>query len=196
MKKRILYRSVIVVAIALGVVLVNGCVSVSQPNYVNDYKLAKDQSSSSAAKFADSGLDSASVAESFSVVMQNLKAEDLQTRITQAYASDLYFNDTLHTFRDSQSLTTYLLRTGQRLHAIDVIIDDVVLGDMDAYIRWTMNYQTDPDVDAISSVGITHLRFNIDGKIVLHQDYWDSVEGFYRSIPGVGFVLNQVRKRL
>ena len=48
----------------------------------------------------------------------------------------------------------------------------------------------------INSVGMTHLRFDEDKKIVTYQDYWDGIEGFYRTLPIIGGILEMIRKKL
>ncbi|MGH1539560.1 MAG: nuclear transport factor 2 family protein [Arenicella sp.] len=180
----------------LSILSVSSCAGPTHSSYVNDYHNAKDKYAASASKFTENGLDANQIKDRFTNVMDNLMAEDLEQRIKQVYASQLYFNDTLHTFSDNVLLTNYLQRTAKRLHDIDVVVEDVVLGDVNAYVRWTMRYKADADSEEIESVGMTHLQFDANGRIVLHQDYWDSYEGFYRTVPGVGFMINQVKKRL
>jgi hypothetical protein len=43
---------------------------------------------------------------------------------------------------------------------------------------------------------MSHLRFNNEGKIILHQDYWDSMQGFYQHIPIIGGVLQWIKSGL
>ena len=51
------------------------------------------------------------------------------------------------------------------------------------------------DID-IQSIGISHLRFNADNKIIVHQDYWDSMQGFYQHLPIIGGVLRWIKNGL
>jgi hypothetical protein len=43
---------------------------------------------------------------------------------------------------------------------------------------------------------MTHLRFDESGRVVLHQDFWDSAAGLYRNLPVVGYVLKLVDARM
>jgi hypothetical protein len=66
------------------------------------------------------------------------------------------------------------------------------------YLRWSMRMQfraAGRDVDSLS-VGITQLRFDEAGQIVLQQDYWDSAEGFYRHLPVVGGLIGWIGRRM
>jgi hypothetical protein len=46
-----------------------------------------------------------------------------------------------------------------------------------------------------NTVGVTHLRFDEAGRIILHQDFWDSAEGLYRHIPVLGSLIGVIRGR-
>ena len=45
------------------------------------------------------------------------------------------------------------------------------------------------------TIGITHLRFNKAGRVVLHQDFWDTGLGFYQHIPVLGRVVQSINRR-
>jgi len=122
----------------------------------------------------------------------------LREAVNEAYASDVYFNDTLHSFTDSGTLYQYLKHVGSQVEAMDVDILDVSLSDQSAYVRWsiTVTYHDLNDNQPTVSIGLTHLRFNSQGKIALHQDYWDSTDGFYRHIPIISSMIKFVNKKL
>ena len=44
-------------------------------------------------------------------------------------------------------------------------------------------------------VGSSHLRFNADGMVEYHRDYWDASEELYEKLPVIGFVLKALKKR-
>jgi len=44
-------------------------------------------------------------------------------------------------------------------------------------------------------VGSSHLRFNSDGLVEYHRDYWDASEELYEKLPVIGFVLKALKKR-
>ena len=43
---------------------------------------------------------------------------------------------------------------------------------------------------------MSHIRFDREGKVVLHQDYWGSATGSYQHLPVVGRLINWVKSRL
>ena len=43
---------------------------------------------------------------------------------------------------------------------------------------------------------MSHIRFGADGKVVLHQDFWDSSGGLFEHVPGLGWMLRKAKARL
>ena len=44
--------------------------------------------------------------------------------------------------------------------------------------------------------GASHLKFNAEGKVCYHRDYWDTAEELYMKLPIMGSVLRCFRKAL
>ena len=130
--------------------------------------------------------------------ISDLKHEDSATRLENAYAETLYFNDTIHTYTDRDLLIEYLLKTAERVESIDVEVHDIASNNNDYYIRWVMKMRFEISNDMIdsTSIGMSHIRVNEQGKVVLHQDYWDGVQGLYRHIPVVGYLLGKVQAKM
>jgi len=181
--------------IAVMSLLLIGCMTSSSidSNYVNDYQKALQ---SKAYDIEAAGLTADEVEQQFLYVMGNMKSPDILDRVDKTFAADIYFNDTWHTCNNPEVLGGYLKRTGENVENIEVNVDDVVVSESNAYVRWHMEFKVNADDEPIKSVGMTHLRFNEQLKIITYQDYWDGIEGFYRTLPVIGSVLEAVRKRM
>lgn len=44
--------------------------------------------------------------------------------------------------------------------------------------------------------GSSHLRFDAQGRITHHQDYWDAAHGLYQKMPLIGAVMRWLRRRV
>ena len=123
--------------------------------------------------------------------------DTIDSKIDQVYAQDVYFNDTFHTFYSRDDIKNYFLSLTDKAKTTIRFLD-VKSHQDEALVRWEMRMEFEvwwKTID-VTSVGITHLRFNDGGLIVLHQDYWDGVEGFYSHLPVVGSLLKGIRGRL
>ena len=122
---------------------------------------------------------------------------DWERDVRALYAPELYFSDTLTIARSHDQLVAHFRRLREADAHIDVILEDVVTGGDATYVRWRMHNEfrvPGRDVSA-RTIGITLFRFDREGRIAFHQDYWDSTEGFYRHLPVLGSIIGQIGKR-
>lgn len=129
--------------------------------------------------------DAEDAANRFADVFADLRAPDLEQRLASFYAEDFWFNDTLATITDRDDLVEYMKETGDKVQSMDVQILDAFSRDDDVYVRWSMQlkFKAGWRTAQTDTVGMTHLRFNEDGKVILHQDFWDNAEGIFREVP-------------
>jgi hypothetical protein len=136
--------------------------------------------------------------QAFIKLYDELQDGSIDKQIAETYAEKIYFNDTLVTIHDRQNLLQYLKNTQQQIDSIKFEVLSVQDNGKDAYVRWLMQTRykvIGQDIDS-QSIGISHLRFNGDNKIILHQDYWDSMLSFYQHLPIIGGVLRWIKNGL
>ena len=137
-------------------------------------------------------------ASHFSLVFKDFHLDAKEAKIREVYADTFYFNDTFKTFRTIDELIPYMEETAENVKTTTVEILDVSKSDSDYYLRWKMIMEFTAkgrDIRSVS-VGMTQLRFNEQGKVILHQDYWDGAEGFYQHLPYIGYFVRKVRDSL
>ena len=135
----------------------------------------------------------------FEVIFNSSSSEaEVRAASEALYASSFLFNDTLHTINDRDKLIAYLMKTSSQLTALNVDIQDIVFSGQGAYLRWlmTVEYAKLNKGKPVQTIGITHLHFNQRGKIILHQDFWDSTEGFYQHVTLAKQVIQYIKQHL
>lgn len=134
----------------------------------------------------------------FASLYNQLDHNHVATQATKTYAESLYFNDTLVTIDNREELIKYLEQTQQGVESMSLEVINVFTKDEDVFVQWKM--QTEFTImgkhSDVKSIGISHLRFDEEGKIILHQDYWDSTNGFFQHIPVIGGLISWVKNRL
>ncbi len=136
--------------------------------------------------------------EKFLSLFGDFKKGTTEEVINQLYAEKFYFNDTFKTFQSREELSVYLKETASMVELTTVDILDVSKSETDYYLRWVMHMKFTAkgrEVDS-KSIGMTQIRFNAEGKVILHQDYWDGAEGFYQHLPIVGYIVTKIKSSL
>lgn len=134
--------------------------------------------------------------ERFRGFFRDVTVESVRELAPGLYATDVYFNDTLKTLRGRDEVTAYFLKTAEATGHVRATVEDVAWSGSDCYVRWIMDVGFKDDGAPVRTPGMTQLRFNGDGLVVLHQDYWDSAGGFYDHLPVVGGLLAWIRSML
>jgi hypothetical protein len=67
-------------------------------------------------------------------------------------------------------------------------INDVAVSGSDCYVRWTMEIRAKNLAGGrpVVTEGVSQLRFDDEGRIVLHQDFWNPATGIYQHLPLLG----------
>ena len=156
------------------------------------------------AKVAPSGLEEGSPGEKaaldrFTKFLQGIgDVKFVRDQTLQVYAADAYLDDTLVVHRGASEIEAYFVKTSETMKSYQVTIDDVAKSGDDYYVRWTMVFSA-PLLSGgapVHSIGISQIRFNREGKVAVHQDFWDSGKNMYGHLPFVGGAVGIVRKRL
>lgn len=134
----------------------------------------------------------------FRALLSDFRAPDFRERIREVYAEETYFDDTLKTIRDVAELERYLAASADAVEVGTVEFLDLVAANGDYYFRWemTLEFKKLAKGETHRSVGMTHIRFDRDGKVVLHKDFWDSTSGLFEHVPGLGWALRKAKARL
>ncbi|MEE4250596.1 MAG: nuclear transport factor 2 family protein [Alcanivoracaceae bacterium] len=168
-----------------------GCAARSSDSYVDAYEDAL-------LRYPGTAVSGPEVADRFNSLYADLKGPDLAERIDEVYAEQIFFGDTLHTYHDRDELRSYLILTAKRVDTIEVDVRHVVVDGHDVWLNWRMATSAKALGKRMNAetIGMTHLRFDEQGKVVLHQDYWDSSEGVLIHIPIIGGLVRWTRNKL
>lgn len=133
--------------------------------------------------------------EKIQFIMADFKTTLTEENLRATYADNVYFNDTFATLNGIDELVEYFGHTVNMMQGAQVNILDVAKSDSDYYVRWEMDMEFYAKSKKIKSksIGVSQLRFNAKGKIIYHQDYWDSANAFYQHLPIVGGLVKRVR---
>ncbi|MBL6912286.1 MAG: nuclear transport factor 2 family protein [Puniceicoccaceae bacterium] len=111
--------------------------------------------------------------------------DNLTQNVTEVYAEDVYFRDAFKEFKKATDIRDYMLEGLKPLEKAEFVFNRVARSGGDYYLDWTMrlDFKKTPSGTWEESIGVSHMRFNSEGKVIFHQDYWDPTDIVYRRIP-------------
>ena len=122
---------------------------------------------------------------------ENLSPETLPA-IRTLYSDPTYFRDPFNEFRGRDQVEQLFTDMFRKLDKPRFTITDTVSQDNAAFLVWNFDFAVRGR--AIQIVGTSHLKFDTQGRVCYHRDYWDAAEELYEKLPLAGFLLRQLKK--
>jgi steroid Delta-isomerase len=111
------------------------------------------------------------------------------------YAPAAYLNDTVAAVDGALAIERYFAGSARRTQAFGVEFLDTARTGTDYYVRWKMTVVADGlnDGAPVLTYGVTQFRFDSDGRVLIHKDFWDAGTGLYEQLPGIGGIIRRIR---
>ena len=118
------------------------------------------------------------------------EAERAAENFPKAYADSFYFRDAFHLYTEIEPMTKYMVDTAKASPGVTFTFRPPFTDGINVMLPWTMVL-----ADGQTSLGVSHLRFDPDGKVIFHQDYWDSADVLVPKVPIANGLIELVRRR-
>jgi len=112
--------------------------------------------------------------------------------IGQFYAPDVHFKDPFNDIRGIAAMIVVYEHMFDTTGNPRFIIHDRIVTDHQAFITWVFEFELKGKHYSIA--GGTHLKFNDEGLVVLHRDYWDAAEELFQKLPVIGRLIRWLRR--
>lgn len=134
----------------------------------------------------------------FAAFFGDLDEARVKANVRSVYAPDVWFNDTLKSLRGVDVVEHYLVETARNVESCKVDIDEIVPAPSGVYVRWHMHirFKKFHKGETQTSIGVTLLRFDKEGRVAYHQDFWDSGSNLFEKVPVLGAGIRAVKRRL
>jgi len=118
---------------------------------------------------------------------------DSITRAGQLYAADAHFRDPFNNVRGVAAIEAIMRHMFVHTDNPHFIIGERIVQGEQAFATWTFVCTLRGKVYEIA--GASHFRFNEQGLVTLHRDYWDAAEELLQKLPVVGAPIRWLRRR-
>ncbi|MBN2687499.1 MAG: nuclear transport factor 2 family protein [Deltaproteobacteria bacterium] len=122
--------------------------------------------------------------------------EKIRSSVRGLYREDAYFRDGFREVQGIDAIEEYFVSSTEAFLECRFDIQDVAVRDGNYYFRWIMTLVLKRNKDdPLETAGMSHVRFDEKGKIIFHQDYWDTGI-IYEKIPVLGPIITWIRQRV
>ena len=114
--------------------------------------------------------------------------------LDQLYAPDARFKDPFNEVVGTAAIRRIFAHMFATTDAPRFVVTDCIEQGEQAMLGWAFHFALRGR--ALTVRGVTHLRFDAEGRVTLHRDYWDAAEELYEKLPVVGGLMRLIKRRL
>ena len=128
----------------------------------------------------------------------NSFAPDSVARFPEFYRPDAWFKDPFNEVRGIPAIQRIFSHMFKQVDEPRFVVVDQVVDAGGAMLVWEFCFRVRLWGKGQTQVmrGVSHLRFDADGKVCYHRDYWDTGEELYMKLPGLGMLMRGLRRVL
>ena len=128
---------------------------------------------------------------------ENMSPETV-ANIKDVYASAACFKDPFNDFCGIDKIEAIFRHMYQQVREPRFMVREWSGTDRDGFIVWDMHFRSRMmrGGNAQTIHGVSHIRFDVSGKVTYHRDYWDTGEELYEKLPVIGWLIRRLRKAL
>ena len=117
-------------------------------------------------------------------------------RLGDIYAPQAYFKDPFNEVQGSVAIARIFEHMFVQVQAPSFIVREAVAQGDDAFLTWDFVFRSGRLGRGEQVIrGASHLKFDADGRVKYHRDYWDAAEELYEKIPLLGGLMRFVKRR-
>ncbi len=112
------------------------------------------------------------------------------------YSTGAYFKDPFNEVRGIEGVRRVYAHMFEQVCEPRFKVTERVVAENGAFLTWDFTFRFRPGGAPLTVQGATHLRFDAEGKIAYHCDYWDAAGELYAKVPVLGALARLARRRL
>lgn len=136
---------------------------------------------------------SASPLERLVEAYETLRPETVEN-LLDCYAETAHFRDPFNDVRGREAIGSIFRHMFASLPSPSFTVTGRYGEGEEVVLRWEFRFVAGGGERLIE--GLSTLRFDADGRVAEHQDYWDPAANLYEAVPLLGWLLARIRRRL
>jgi steroid delta-isomerase len=120
---------------------------------------------------------------------------DSVAQLSSIYTEEVFFKDPFNEVRGIAAVRAIFAHMFEQVDAPRFVVTTSVLQDDQAFLTWDFLFRMKRFAREEQCIrGATHLRFDEDGRVSFHREYWDAAEELYEKLPLLGAVMRGLKR--
>jgi len=186
-------------ALLVALFTLSGCSDVPQAlNGLNSSYDAAIQATDGAVVFEPGSATEVRTLERLEQFFTRMTPESVREQVAGVYAAHAYLNDNIVGITGRDRISEYFAHAAGQSEVLNVEFLDVSRSEHDYFIRWKMTVQAKvlSGGEPVVTYGVSQFRFDGQGLVLLHRDFWDAATGMYEHLPYIGRIVRYVQSKL
>ena len=115
-------------------------------------------------------------------------------RLQDCFAEQAHFSDPFNDVRGKAAIRRIFEHMFASCEQPRFVVDESAGDDRLVYLHWHFSFGAESARRHVE--GVSRVRFDADGLVVDHRDYWDTASQLYETIPVVRRLFRALRNRL
>jgi len=117
-------------------------------------------------------------------------------RLPDFYSVDAYFKDPFNEVYGVAPIQRIFSHMFKQVAEPRFIVTEKVVDGHGAMLVWEFCFRLKLWGKGETQImrGVSHLKFDADGKVNYHRDYWDTGEELYMKLPAIGTLMRGLRR--
>lgn len=130
-------------------------------------------------------------------VFESLTEQSLD-QLATLYAPDAHFVDPFNAVQGVEAIVQVFRHMFATLDSPRFVVTGSVAQGDQCFLLWDFRFRFRSFRTRVdqSVPGTSHLRFDDQGRICSHHDYWDAAHGLYETMPLLGGLMRWLRRRV
>jgi steroid delta-isomerase len=126
---------------------------------------------------------------------ESIERASLHAQLALIYAPDAQFKDPFNEVCGVAPIAAIFEHMFEQVEAPRFVVTSSVLQGDEAFLVWEFLFRMKRFARGPQCIrGATRIRFDANGAVMLHRDYWDAAEELYEKLPLIGSVLRWLKR--
>lgn len=134
--------------------------------------------------------------QNYASFFENIDSETQIEDYCQFFNENISFKDPFHHVSGIEEVFAIFQLMYENLENPRFKVLEIVSQRNISYMKWEFKFNFKDQKEEQMFFGISRVVFDLDGKALSHEDFWDAAENIYEKIPIISYLIKLVKNRI